>query len=144
MNNFNPIKQRANNFTIVNNEILRDKNLSLKAKGLLCFMLHLPSDWKFNEKGLCTVTGEGLTSIKSGLKELEKAKYLYRVKARADKGSFSSMMYYLFDEPTDMQVNGQSITSKGQQPNDIPTQGTFNITKDHEHYDYLNGGWMTE
>ena len=75
-NNFRTIKNKTKNFTIIDNTILQDKNLSLKARGLLCFMLHLPETWIFTEKGLATVTGEGLKSIKSGLKELEDNKYL--------------------------------------------------------------------
>ena len=105
-NNFRTIKNKTKNFTIIDNTILRDKNLSLKARGLLCFMLHLPETWVFTEKGLATVTGEGLKSIKSGLKELEDNKYLYRVQMRDSGGSFGSMMYYLFEQPTEMKVDG--------------------------------------
>ena len=145
-NNFRTIKNKTKNFTIIDNNILQDKNLSLKARGLLCFMLHLPETWVFTEKGLATVTGEGLKSITSGLKELEDNKYLYRMQMRHNGGSFGSMMYYLFEQPTEMKFDGKSINSIDQsiQISNIQTTDTFNIDKSHPDFHYLNGGWMLE
>lgn len=152
-NNFRTIKNKTKNFTIIDNAILQDKNLSLKARGLLCFMLHLPETWVFTEKGLATVTGEGLKSIRSGLKELEANKYLYRVQVRGKGGSFGTMMYYLFEQPTEMQIDGKPVNADEQQnsgdnsENETPqvqTQDIFNIDKLHPDFNYLNGGWMFE
>ena len=136
-------KRKTGNFTIIDNAILQDKNLSLKARGLLCFMLHLPSDWTFTEKGLSTVTGEGLKSIKSGLKELEEQKYLYRFQNRSKSGSFGSMIYYLFEQPTTMLVDNEEVYSEPARIK-VETTDTFNIDKDSTFYEYINGGWMTE
>ena len=140
------VKQKSSNFTIISNDILRDKNLSLKARGLLCFMLHLPEDWVFTEKGLATVTGEGLKSIKSGLKELEAQKYLYRIQIRGTGGSFGSMMYYLFEEPTELQIQGEDVnnTPEGVDGAETTPNATYNIDKSHPDFEYLNGGWMLE
>lgn len=155
-NNFRTVKNKTGNFTIIDNAILRDKNLSLKARGLLCFMLHLPETWVFTEKGLATVTGEGLKSIRSGLKELEDNKYLYRIQMRnANKTGFGAMMYYLFEQPTEMQIDGKPLNNIEQnEQNDttnssddipqVPTYDTFNIDKSHPDFSYLNGGWMLE
>lgn len=145
-NNFRTIKNKTENFTIIDNAILQDKNLSLKARGLLCFMMHLPETWVFTEKGLAAVTGEGLKSIKSGLKELEDAKYLYRIQKRGVGGSFGSMIYYLFEQPTEMQVDGKSINPNDQDIKIAQIQATdiFNIDKSHPDFYYLNGGWMLE
>ncbi|WP_317327182.1 helix-turn-helix domain-containing protein [Turicibacter sanguinis] len=142
-NNFRTIKNKTKNFTIIDNAILQDKNLSLKARGLLCFMLHLPENWVFTEKGLATATGEGLKSIKSGLKELESNKYLYRMQMRNMGGAFSSMIYYLFEQPTEMKIEGKSV-NKDIQASQIHTKDVFNIDKTHPDFHYLNGGWMLE
>ncbi len=134
---------------MIQNSLIRDNNLSLKARGLLIFMLQLPEDWTFTEKGLATATGEGLKSVRSGLKELEEYKYLYRVQARGENGQrFGSMLYYLFEEPTEMLLDGKEITSQNNQiveynPN-ITTTNVLNITKEHPDFGYLNGGWMLE
>ncbi|WKY24621.1 DnaD domain-containing protein [Lactococcus sp. bn62] len=64
-------KRAGDNFTILNNEFLRDDNLSLKAKGLLAYILSLPDDWKiyFEEIANHHKDGEGI--VKKSWKELE-------------------------------------------------------------------------
>lgn len=87
------------NFTIIDNEALKDERLSLKAVGLLCRMLSLPDNWDFSEKGLCAIfKKDGLTSIRSGLKELEDAGYLRRQQIR-EKGRFTDWEWEVFSDP---------------------------------------------
>lgn len=140
------VKQKTSNFTIIDNRILQDKNLSLKARGLLCFMLQLPDDWIFTESGLAKVSGEGIRSVRSGLKELMEQKYLYRFQCKNENGSFGSMLYYLFEEPTEITINGESMgTSNTDTPkNKAELSAKFNIDNSNPDYDYLNGGWMYE
>jgi len=70
--------EKNNNYTTMCNVHLKDKNLSLKAKGLLSIMLSLPDDWKYSINGLCSICKENETAIKSTLKELEESCYLTR------------------------------------------------------------------
>ena len=58
-------------FTIMSNFHLRDKNLSLKAKGLLSFMLSLPDDWDYSLKGLVSICKENKDAIRASLNELK-------------------------------------------------------------------------
>lgn len=89
------------NFTIIDNEALKDGRLSLKALGLLCKMLSLPDNWDFSEKGLKAITKkDGLTSIRSGLKELEAAGYLHREQVRSKDGKFVDWEWEVFSSPT--------------------------------------------
>lgn len=142
-NNFRAVKQKTNNFSIIDNAILQDKNLSLKARGLLCFLLQLPPNWHFTEKGLASASGEGLKSLQSGLKELIQHKYLYRFQTRNSTGTgFGAMQYYVFEEPTEMLIEGQTVKTVEETPNQVATTGTYNIDKEHPDYDYFNGGWM--
>lgn len=60
----------------MSNHHLRNKELSLKGKGLLSLMLSLPPDWDYTIKGLCKITAAGETTIRSTLKELTKLGYL--------------------------------------------------------------------
>lgn len=149
MSNFRQIKNKTSNFTMIPNSIIRDNNLSLKARFLLIFMLQLPSDWTFNERGLASAIGEGRGSIRGALKELENHKYLYRVQGRSKSGKgFGSMLYYLFEEPTELLINGKEVVNQNDQkeegkPN-FTTSNVLNITKDHPDFGYLNGGWMLE
>ena len=71
-------KEFTKNFTMVHNEYLRDKSLSLAGKGILTVMLSLPKTWNFSIKGLAAYTGQGEKAISTALKACEKAGYLVR------------------------------------------------------------------
>ena len=40
--------EKTKNFTVMSNHHFKNKNLTLKAKGLLSLMLSLPEDWNYN------------------------------------------------------------------------------------------------
>ena len=101
LSNFEKVQSRSGDFTIIPNQIMRDKNISMKAKGILVTLLSLPPNWRFSEKGLSIASGEGLKSLRTGLQELEKAKYLYRYQAREERG-FGQMVYVVFEQPTEV------------------------------------------
>lgn len=63
-------------YTVMSNHHLRNKNLSLKAKGLLSMMLSLPEDWDYSISGLASISKEKADAIETGLKELKKEGYL--------------------------------------------------------------------
>ena len=90
---------KQNNFSIVSNAIIRDTNLSLKARGLFILMLSLPDRWEFSVRGLSKIAGEGVDAIRSGLKELEKQGYLLRERERKADGRLGDMEYTLYEEP---------------------------------------------
>ena len=78
--------EKLENFTIMPNNHLQDKNLSLQAKGLLSTFYYLPNNWEYTMKGLCTITNTGIKKIRSILFELELWGYLTRDKIRTEKG----------------------------------------------------------
>lgn len=92
-------KRKTNAITDVYNGVILDRNISLKARGLLIFMLNLPDDWEYSEKRLSIVTGEGLNSLISGLKELENRGYLVRERQKTKDGRFSSVTYTIYENP---------------------------------------------
>lgn len=67
---------KTRDFTVMSNHHLRDKNLTLKAKGLLSVILSLPDDWKYSIAGLAAICKEGTSAIKSALQELTDAGYV--------------------------------------------------------------------
>ena len=85
-------------YTVMSNYHLRDKELSLKAKGLLSFMLSLPPEWDYSVNGLIAVCKEGEASITTTLKELEAHKYLQIVKMRDPSGKFI-YEYNIYERP---------------------------------------------
>lgn len=103
---------RRNKFTAIPNEALRDKRLSLKARGLLAYCLSLPDTWDFSIEGLAVTTGAGVDAIRTGVKELEKAGYLIRHRERKQDGRYGAMEYSLYDTPQEV---------KNEPKEDVPT-----------------------
>lgn len=99
MSNFVKHKQRSSGFTIIPNLIFKNKNLSLKAKGLLCQLLSLPDTWEYSEMGLVAITTDGRASVRSAIKELEDNRYLIREQTRGSDGKMSKMIYHVYEEP---------------------------------------------
>lgn len=66
--------EKIRDYTFMSNYHLRDRSLSLKAKGLLSLMLSLPEDWDYTMKGLARICKDGIGSISGGIRELEKAR----------------------------------------------------------------------
>lgn len=92
------------NYTIINNTGLKDKSLSLKAKGLLAYMLSLPDDWIFYETELIKHSKDGRDSIRGGLKELEDKGYLVRERARDDSGKLKGTDWLLYETPQNVNI----------------------------------------
>ena len=91
--------EKNKNYTVMSNVHLRDKALSLKAKGLLSLILSLPDDWQYNVKGLAAISKEGRSGITSALQELEAAGYLERRQLRGEHGKLAQVEYVVFEAP---------------------------------------------
>ena len=70
--------EKNRGYTVMSNHHLRNKALSLKAKGLLSQMLSLPEDWDYTLKGLSLINRESIDAIRTAVWELEKAGYIRR------------------------------------------------------------------
>lgn len=90
--------QKTENYTVMSNHHLRNKDMSLKAKGLMSLMLSLPPQWDYSIGGLVAICKESHTSIRSALKELEKNQYLVRERKNNEKGYFI-YEYTLYEVP---------------------------------------------
>lgn len=93
-------KNNKEQYTTIPQGILRDERLALKDVGLLVSMLALPDNWKFSENGLEAIfKNDGQASIRTGLKRLEDAGYLQRLRTRGEGGKLGAVEWYLYDEP---------------------------------------------
>lgn len=88
-------------YTVISNHCFRNKNLSAKAWGLLCFMVSVPDNWDYSERGLAACMKDGRDSIRAGLKELEDEGYLVRTRERNADGTLGETIYDLCQNPTD-------------------------------------------
>lgn len=91
--------EKNKNYTVMANYHLRDISLSLKAKGLLSLMLSLPEGWDYTTKGLACICKDGVDSICSTVKELEKAGYVQRRRLRNELGHLTEIEYTILEKP---------------------------------------------
>ena len=91
--------ERNKGYTVMSNYHLRDKSLSLKAKGLLSQILSLPEDWDYTLSGLCYINRESKDAIRSAVNELERAGYIERHQTTDEGGKFSSNEYIIHEQP---------------------------------------------
>lgn len=89
--------EKNKNYTTISNHHLQDRKLSLKAKGLLTLILSLPPDWDMTLKGLVSLSGDGVDSVRSGIQELEKAGYLRRSRSRNNLGQLLCTEYTIYE-----------------------------------------------
>ena len=90
---------KTRDYTVMSNCHLRDKTLTLKAKGLLSVLLSLPENWNYTTRGLAAICKEGVDSISTTLHELENAGYLTRRRLRTQNGRISDTEYVVYESP---------------------------------------------
>lgn len=88
---------KTKNYTLMSNHHLRDKDLSLKAKGLLSVMFSLPDSWNYSIPGLCAILKENETAVKSTIKELKATGYLIVDKKKPCKEEGRSKFEYIYN-----------------------------------------------
>ena len=87
-------KEKREHFTIIDNAIFKDYELSYKAKGLLCQMLSLPDGWHFSIQGLTSLSNDGESAVRSALAELKEAGYFRREQVRKN-GKIAKIEYVI-------------------------------------------------
>ena len=91
--------ERTSDYTVMSNYHLRDKRLSLKAKGLLSQMLSLPEDWDYTLAGLCYINRESKDAIRTAIHELEQVGYIHRRQTTDSGGKFAGNVYTIYERP---------------------------------------------
>lgn len=91
--------EKTRDYTVMSNHHLRNRGLSLKAKGLLSLMLSLPEEWDYTTKGLAYICKDGVDSISAGIRELEEQGYLRRQRLRNANGQLGAIEYTIMEQP---------------------------------------------
>jgi predicted transcriptional regulator len=86
------------NYTTISNQLFKNKTISLKAKGLMAYLLSLPNEWELSINGIVACSKEGRAAISSTIKELIESGYIERETIR-DKGKFVGYDYFVFEQP---------------------------------------------
>lgn len=117
--------KQSKRFTVIPNDVLEDKELSLKAIGLLCFLLKLPEDWNVHKSRLHTMVKDGRDSVMSAFEELQDRGYVRVEKVRNEKKQFLGYNYFIFSERNaENQNTGFQETAKKEDKKKVkPTTG---------------------
>ena len=97
--------EKTRDYTVMANHHLKDRRLSLRAKGLLSVMLSLPEEWDYTLKGLSIISKEGVDAIAESVKELERAGYVLRSRQRDEQGRLRGMEYVIYERPQQPGMN---------------------------------------
>ncbi|WP_395652669.1 hypothetical protein [Brevundimonas sp.] len=137
-------QKRTDNFTVVNNDVIQNKDLSWAAKGMLVYLLHLPDNWQINVADLSNRSKNGRDGTAGIIKELMTAGYISRVKIKNEKAQFKGYDYTVTDKPVNgkavnglsvdgTSVNGKAVTSKYYQEeilSEVNTNEVNNVEKE--------------
>ena len=126
-------------FTVSNNAMIEDSNLSFKAKGLLLYILSRPDKWAFSAERLAMAAKDGKESVKSGLQELVNTGYLVRTQTFDEHGMFSGYDYHTNGGSLvcEISVDGKSADGKC-----VDVKHADIIKKDITKTDITNKEWI--
>jgi len=129
---------KTKDYTVMSNHHFRNKEMTLKAKGLLSQMLSLPDDWNYTIEGLASINKEGVDCISDTLTELEKFGYVTRKRIRDEKGRLRGTEYDIYEEPIrENLILDNPVLEKPEQEK----PGLLNTNKqitEEENIDYIN------
>ena len=118
--------KKSSNFTTINNEFIFNKDMSLKAKGLLCHLLALPETWDLYVEEVEKWHKDKKDSIYSGFKELMSLGYVKRIQKR-ESGKFKGFDYIVFEKPK-MDLS-ETVFSETENPDLLNTNNKLNTDK---------------
>ena len=117
---------KTRDFTVMSNHHLRDKNLTLKAKGLLSVILSLPDDWKYSITGLAAICKEGTSAVKSALQELTSAGYVTVTKLYPNQTETGRIEYIYDIHETPQAPRKQGVENLPLESQQVENQGQLN------------------
>lgn len=130
------------NFTILDNVTIRDHRLSWAARGILAYLLSMPPTWRTSAERLAAASPNGVTYVRSALKELETNGYLRRRKTQDERGQWTTELF-VYGRPNRTRVETlgeimgktrQPTTEKPTSENLTPYKELFtkDLVKDYE------------
>ena len=130
---------KTKDYTIMSNYHLKEKNMSLKAKGLLSVMLSLPDNWDYSISGLVAISLENETSIKSALSELKKLGYLEVIKLMPNESETGRIDYiYNIYEKSKQEGKKQEVENLPLEILEVENQGQLNTNNKYNNINIIN------
>lgn len=123
--------EKNREYVVIHHRFLRNKGMSLKAKGLLALCLSLPETWNYSISGLVAICKESQTSMRSALKELEKYGHLKRNRLKDEKGMFY-YEYVIYESPYDGFVHAADKIAENVHADNVHTENRIQESKEKE------------
>lgn len=134
---------KNSNYTVMSNHHLMNRNLSLKAKGLLSVVLSLPDNWEYSVAGLASISKEKESAITSALKELKESGYLIVTKKMPNMTKSGRIEYewdfYEMPQNQKQETEKQGIENLGLEVQGLENQGQLNTNKPNTNISNTNG-----
>ncbi|ELK4352964.1 phage protein [Staphylococcus pseudintermedius] len=111
------VYKESGNFVTVHKDFIHDSNISWKAKGILLYLLSRPDDWQIYETELEQHSTDGLSGLKSGIKELEEIGYIQRNRKRDESGRLNGYEYLVYEQPHHIRFSNVGKTNNGKTVN---------------------------
>ena len=130
---------KTKDYTIMSNYHLKEKNMSLKAKGLLSVMLSLPDNWDYSISGLVAISLENETSIKSALSELKQFGYLEVIKLMPNESETGRIdyIYNIYEKPK-QEGKKQEVENLPLEILEVENQGQLNTNNKYNNINIIN------
>lgn len=140
------------NYTLVSQNIVRDRNLSLTERGMLLTLLSLPDNWHFTIIGLCQIIPDGKDKVARTLNSLIEKGYVTREQGRGSSGKFDSTNIEVHQMPIKGESsphteNPHTVNQDTDEPHaDNPPQYNINIlnTNRVNNYEVCKEGTLTD
>lgn len=116
---------KSKNYTVMSNHHLRDKNLSLRAIGLLSKMLSLPDNWDYSIKGLVAICKDKEPTVRGALSELKEHGYVVVTKLMPGTTSSGRIeyVYDIYESPRNQTGEKQGGGKQGLEKQGVEFQG---------------------
>ena len=128
------VKNAENPFVMIDRRIFENDGLSLKAKGLLGYLLSRPDNWTICMADLVKRTKDGKDSVNSALDELIESGYVVKTEQQRESGKFSTCEYVVYEQPVLKNRDGETDAEKPQRKNRDGKSATNNNDLNNKEY----------
>ena len=128
-------REKSKSFTVINNEIVKDRELSTKAKGLMLIVMSLPPDWDFSINGLTSIVKEGKRFVYAAINELREHGYVTREQVR-EEGKIAAWAYTFYEQVNNKEklekLDAQNVDVENVDVQNSPQLNTNQIKNSHD------------
>lgn len=110
-------EQHNESYTVIDNAVLQNVNISFEARGFLCYLLSLPNDWTFTVRGIVKQTGCSKSVILRLMDELKTAGYIKLERKQDKQGRFTQSSWHIYETPCEYHISQKRNTVKTEHGN---------------------------